>query len=328
MSRNGHDISLWDHDNDLMKEWRKQNFSSRYPYLAKHKFNNNIKLVSGIVDLNNYDYVIISTSTSGITDTLKSLRVNGKTPIILIQKGMLDGLISPHDLAKKIYPKETIMQFTGAGFAKDLVDKSPAGMIVLHEKEDLPIAKDFASLFKGSNIWPTLCSDLFGVNIHNSLRTIASFEQGFVYGYFERKFRKKPSISTIAITFSAINQETKLIARNLGATKEIHDIESKVHRILEADLMLCQSDSSRNFALGHFIGKGFNLDEAKEKVTEGVAECINNISSIFDAVSINATKNEIKDAFPYLLAAKNLIGGGEITDQMKKILAHHENYIA
>lgn len=328
LSRNGHDISLWDYDNDLIKEWQEQNFSSRYPYLTKHKFNKNIKLVSGIVDSNNYDYVIISTSTSGITDTLKSLRVNSKTPIILIQKGMLDGLISPHDLAKKIYPKETIMQFTGAGFAKDLVNKSPAGMIVLHEKKDLPFARDFASLFKGSNIWPTLCSDLFGVNIHNSLRTIASFEQGFVYGYFERKFRKKPPVSTIAITFSAINQETKLIARNLGATKEIHDIKSKVHRILEADLMLCQSDSSRNFALGHFIGKGLNLDEAKEKVTEGVAECLNNISSIFAAISEKVIKDTIEDSFPYLLAAKNLTEKGEIESQMKRILSHHENYIA
>ncbi|OQB06253.1 MAG: Glycerol-3-phosphate dehydrogenase (NAD(P)+) [bacterium ADurb.Bin212] len=328
LSRNSQSVSLWDQDEALIAKWRKQNFSDRYPYLKKHKFNKNIKLISGSVNADDHDYVIVSTSTSGITGALNSLNTNGKTPIVLIQKGMLDGLISPHDLAKKIFPKETIMQFTGAGFAKDLVGRSPAGMIVLHETKDTSTASDFASVFKGSNIWPTLCSDLFGVNIHNSLRTIASFEQGFVYGYFEHKFRKKPPVSTIAITFSAINQETKLIARNLGATKEIHDIESKVHRILEADLMLCQSDSSRNFALGHFVGKGYCLDEAKKKVTEGVAECLNNISSIFAAISEKVIKDTIEDSFPYLLAAKNLTEKGEIESQMKRILSHHENYIA
>lgn len=329
LSRAGHDIILWDIEKPLIKHWQKIGYSDRYPYLKNHKFPKNLKLsTEKKISSSDFDFVIISSSTSGIEGTLCCLNHDNKIPLVLIQKGMLPGLISPHDIAKNILPKATVMQFTGAGFAKDLVNCSPAGMIVVHEPKDLAIARSFAALFKGSNIWPTCCSDLFGVNIHNTLRTIASFEQGFVYGYFEKTLKSKPPVSTIAITFSAISQETKLLARYLGATKEIHDIESKIYRIIEADLMLCQSDSSRNFALGHFIGQGYNLAKSEQKVTEGVSECVTNISSICKAVSKKIKKNEFKKRFPYLTAAKALISGKDINGEMIKILKYHEKYLA
>lgn len=329
LSRVGHEITLWDIEKPLVKHWQRIGYSDRYPYLTNHKFPKNLKLsVEKKISSSDFDFVIISSSTNGIENTLSYLNHNNKTPLVLIQKGMLPGLISPHDIAKNIYPNAIIMQFTGAGFAKDLVNRSPAGMIIVHDPKDSIVANSFAMLFKGSNIWPTCCSDLFGVNIHNTLRTIASFEQGFVYGYFEKILKAKPPVSTIAITFSAISQETKLLARYLGATKEIHDIESKIYRIIEADLMLCQSDSSRNFALGHFIGLGYNLAKSEQKVTEGVSECVTNISSIFKAVSKKTEKNELKKRFPYLAAAKALISGKDIDGEMTKILKHHEKYLA
>ena len=329
LSRNNHQISLWDIDKNQLEHWQAIGRNDRYPYLANHKFPNTLCLSgSDKINANDFDFIVISSSMVGIKNTLKHLLPNQKTPIALIQKGMLEGLISPSDLARDIYPNDKIIQFTGAAFAKDLANKAPAGMMVVHRPEDKNVAYRFAELFRGSNIWPTCCSDVFGVNIHNALRTIASFEQGFVYGYFEKKLKGTPPVSTIAVTFSAISQETKQIARFLGATKKLHDICSKSHRIIEADLMLCQNDTSRNFALGHFVGNGFSLDKAKVKVTEGVAECINNIGSIFDAINTRIPINEIENRFPYLSSAKKLIGNGKINEQMRIILAHHENFIA
>lgn len=328
LSRNGHDVTLWDQNSKLVEKWAALRNSDRYPYLKKHRFPKNLQLSNTKILGAEYDFIIVSTSTSGIKGALANFVPDGRAPIVLIQKGMLPGLISPYDLAKSICPKETIMQFTGAGFAKDLANKAPAGMIVLHEPKDRSAAINFAELFRGSNIWPTCCTDLFGVNIHNSLRTIASFEQGFVYGYFQKKMLGKPAVSTIAITFSAISQEAKLIARKLRATKEIHDIESKVHRILEADLMLCQSDSSRNFALGHYIGRGHDIKVAESMLKEGVAECINNIDSIHSSLLKKLNEDILKQKFPYLHAAKNLNSGGSAGEEIKNILAHHESYVA
>jgi len=285
LSRNKHEVVLWDRDKSRVKYWRTIGHNDRYPYLSKHKFPKNIVLSNDHkIDADDYDFIIISSSMDGIRNTLSRLDTNETTPIALIQKGMLSGLVSPYELALKICPKENIIQFTGAAFAKDLASQAPAGMLVVHQQKDKNIAQKFSKLFRGSNIWAACCSDIFGINIHNALRTIASFEQGFVFGYFENKLKGAPPVSTIAVTFSAINQEAKMIAQKLGATKEIHDISSKTHRIIEADLMLCQNDTSRNFALGHFIGNGLNLKEAQKKVTEGVSESVFNIGSIHEAL--------------------------------------------
>lgn len=327
LSRAGHDVTLWDIEKDLVDHWQKIRRSDRYPFLLKHRFPKNLKL-SKDRELNSseYDFVIISSSMSGIKGTLDYLNYSNHSTLVLIQKGMLPDLTTPTDVVRQILPKACVIQFTGAGFAKDLADRAPAGMIVVHRPKYKAAAYEFASLFKGTNIWPTCCNDIFGVNLHNALRTIASFEQGFVYGYFERTLRREPPVSTIAITFSAISQETKLIARKLGATREIHRIGSKVFRIIEADLKLCESDSSRNFALGHFIGKGSSLSKAKKQVTEGVSECITNIGSIYSTLAGKMPKPDISAEFPYLAAAKAVIGRGNIDHEMEKILADHGNY--
>lgn len=328
LSRAGHEVTLWDINTDLIDRWQKIRRSDRYPFLKKHHFPKNLKLSQDEkISSREYDFVIISSSMSGIKGTLERLNYSNHSTLVLIQKGILPDLTTPTDVARQIFPKARIMQFTGAGFAKDLADRAPAGMIVVHKPIYKDQAYDFARLFTGTNIWPTCSSDIFGVNIHNALRTIASFEQGFVYGYFERTLKRKPPVSTIAITFSAVSQETKLIARKLGATKEIHRIGSKVFRIIEADLRLCESDRSRNFALGHFIGKGLDLTESKKSVTEGVSECITNVSSIYSSLAKEMAKSEISREFPYLAAAKALIDGGDIDSEMKKVLSHHENFV-
>jgi glycerol-3-phosphate dehydrogenase (NAD(P)+) len=328
LSRAGHDVTLWDIESDLIEHWQKIGRNDRYPFLAKHRFPKNLTLSrDDKLNSKDYDFVIVSSSMSGIEGTLAHLNYSNNSTLVLIQKGMLPDLTTPTGVAKKIFPKAQVIQFTGAGFAKDLADRAPAGMIIVHKPFYKSQAYDFARLFQGTNIWPTCSTDIFGVNIHNALRTIASFEEGFVYGYFERTLKRKPPVSTIAITFSAIGQETKLIARELGATKEIHRIGSKVFRIIEADLKLCESDSSRNFALGHFMGKGLNLADSKKSVTEGVSECITNVSSIYAALMTKMTKSEIDEQFSYLAAAKAMIDGGDIDPEMKKILAHHENFV-
>lgn len=330
LSRNGHQVELWDYETDLIEHWRELGHSDRYPFFEPHQFPENLKLVTHQkIQADNYDFVVAASSLAGLLPTLKRINFGFKrTPLVLIQKGMFPGLKPALDAVHEINPKAIVLQFTGAAFAKDMVSKTPVGMIISYQEQDLKAAQNYAALFKGSNIWPTLCTDMLGINIHNTLRTIASFEQGFVYGYFSKENNgKEPPISTIAITFSAISQEIKQIAQLLGATKEIHDIESKVFRIIEADLMLCQSDSSRNFALGHFMGLGSNLEKAKTQVTEGVSECIPNVKTVIDAFFERKLDGDIEHKFPYLRAANRLLySGDEIDDCMKDILAHHENY--
>jgi len=327
LSRLGHQITLWDIDKQLIKRWQKLGKSDRYPYLSKHRFPDSISLVStGKIDSSFFDFVIISSSMQGIIPTLGHLKHRTNTPLVLIQKGMLPGLISPEEIAKKKFPHTPVLQFTGAAFAKDIANGSPAGMMVIYNRSDENVAKKYANLFRGSNLWVDTCTDIRGVNIHNTLRTIASFEQGFVYGYFENKSGRKPPISSIAITFSAISQETKLIARALGATKEIHDIGSKAYRMIEADLMLCQNDTSRNFALGHMVGKGMGFNSAKNHLTQGVAECVNNIKSISSTLQKTNLHSRKDDPYPYLAASVALLKGKTIDEVMQSVIAHHQHH--
>ena len=251
LSKNRHQVRLWDRDKKLISHWQRNNFSDRYPYLKKHRFPKSLELAScGKIASADFDFIIISSSLAGLVPTLSHLdHFKLQTPIILIQKGMRDDLKSPTDIAREIFPKAIILQFTGAGFAKDLANGSPAGMVVVHGKKERSVAKKFAQLFAGSGVWPTCYTDSFGINIHNTLRTIASFEQGFVYGYFEKKFKSQPPVSIIAITFSAFLAVKKII----GTAK-------------------------------------------------------------------------ISKRYPYLMAAKSLISGNDIGEEMSKIFTHHESY--
>lgn len=331
LSKVGNSVTLWDRDKDHISRWQQQGFSDRYPFLESVRFPEILTLSSSdMLDASKFDFVIISTSLSGLKPVLGCINNVENAPLVLIQKGMFPGLISATEAVLESFPKAKVLQFTGAAFAKDLVTNSPVGMIVSHETKHQADANQFANLFKGTGIWVTQCTDQLGINIHNTLRTIASFEQGLIYGYFANlSDDKKPPISTIAITFAAIGQEIKQIAQLLGATKEIHDIESKVFRIIEADLMLCQNDSSRNFALGHFMGLGSSLSKAKNQVTEGVSECVSNVKTIVNVFYQRKLGKDLEKNFPYLFAAFRLLNRKEkIENCIKDILAHHENYAA
>lgn len=313
LTRAGHLVELFDKDEEAVDHWSSQGYSDLYEWLRKYKFPSELILRSyssmgnRLLKTDGYHFIIIATSRLGVNSVLPYIDFTECPGLVFLQKsidsdlmGAAESFIKNRDLDGD-FP---IMQFTGAGFAKDIAYGDDVQMVIGYEVGYKDTAEKFADLFLETRIWPVFYHDMRSVNLYGSLRTIASFEQGAAYGCLCKGREELPE-STLANVYAGTIQELRAIALQLGVTPEVLNPGSPIGEVMEADLILCRSMSSRNFALGRYVGEGLSLKEAEIKI-DGVAEGVYNINEVYGRLSKGPTD---LDRFPYLYTAHLMLTG-------------------
>lgn len=340
-------VDVYDNDPSVYDSWKRIRCINKYPHLEETQLTEWVEVLKPdlhTLPAQDYRFVIVATPTAAIVEALEHLDMEGcATPIVLTQKGMTYkpgddygcSLIAPRDQVQRILPYASIMQFTGAAFAEDIMYASrpatkiktclPIGMLIGCDEKDAIEAAEFAELFRETGIWPHVSHNTHAIAAYNTLRTVASFEAGVVSGFLEGEKNTAP---TLSLALSALSYERHLLAAGIwgddGAVSVVRD-DHRLMRIFDADLDMCNSVSSRNFNLGYLLGKGVNLHNAtQEAAYRGTIEAQSTIQVL--GAYLSSRGLDWPKQYPYLGAVYNLINGRPLAECIGDILDRRDAY--
>lgn len=216
------------------------------------------------------DILILSISSSAISEVLKKIKGYFTKPFILVNtaKSLEYHTGERFSVVVKKILKGTSYKyavFSGGTVASDLFKKEPLGADIA--SEDKQTASQLAKLFNSSNlsVYPT--TDLAGVEyagaFKNVIAILAGIVKGLGFSYGSETF----------IISQAAHEVENLVVSNLGGKKETFSLESQSWG---NDLWMSCTSNTRNREFGILLGKSYSIDEAlkfmhkQRKLVEGV----------------------------------------------------------
>ncbi|RCL01500.1 MAG: glycerol-3-phosphate dehydrogenase (NAD(P)+) [Candidatus Tokpelaia sp. JSC085] len=183
--------------------------------------------------------------------------VSTKIPLILCCKG----IDSPSgrfmsEIARDIFPKNSIATLSGPGFAADVAKGLPTAVTIAASDERLSI--NLAYMLSGPLFRCYVSTDVIGVEVGGALKNVMALAAGMVAG-------QKLGASAQAAIITRGFAELRKIGRKLGGQEETMTGLS----VLGDLILTCSSPLSRNYAYGIALGTGKQIDSSL--LAEGVA---------------------------------------------------------
>lgn len=314
----GHEVEVADNNPAIYESWKATRRNNLYPYLEEFEFPETVRVrapeeFAPTYRTSGYDFTIAAVGGEELIDLLGHLHFNQRGgTLVLLQKSLQqklhysdNTLYTPYELAlieadtqtrnswtekspiTSTWPrkrhKPSVITMTGAAFARDLINRIPCGMILAAHKEDEAAAERFKKFILDpiGSIWAYHTREVEAVGILNALRTIASCQLGIIDAFL----KGDRWVSTNALAAAAINQERLALAEHLLRERghkhvaDVFDRDSRVYRVLEADMLMCRSHTSRNYETGYRLGRGANPHSAAKGLL-GTVECGTTLDSL------------------------------------------------
>lgn len=267
---NGHKVCLWGRDPAVLSNIETNNCNSKY--LPDIKLFNSTQHITVSTDLNTvitHDtrFIILATPSNSFADVVSRIKniIQNKNlrNIILIgaTKGLNDNNGDPTfldvvvaNILGKNYP---YCLLSGPSFAKEVALKQPTAVVMA--ADNLTLAQQAADIFHNKWFRVYTGTDLLGVQLCGALKNVLAFavgcSDGFGLGSNARAAVITRGMREMLRLGAAlnINQETVMGLSGLG------------------DLVLSATDNqSRNKRFGNYLGLGFDIQSALEKVGQHV----------------------------------------------------------
>lgn len=237
-----------------------------------------------------YDLIVLALPTNIIEQELLKIKNNIKeTPILITSKGIYKNKF-PYEIVKKIIKTKQIYILSGPSFAIDTIKKQPLTLTIAGNKS-------IKHIFNEEYINIEETKDIIGTEICGAVKNIYAIGSGILEGI-------NASESTKAAYLVKVINETKQIIKKLNGNEKTVLLSCGVGDTI----LTCTSATSRNFKLGHMIGKNENIDEyIKTTTVEGIKTLIemktiikitefNIINTIYDIIYNNEKKESILKA--------------------------------
>ena len=269
LSRNGHEVKVWDYNLDLVKILDSER---EHPKLLGHAICKNIRYVYSLEEaIEDVDVIVESVTSSGIRpvfNQVMTIKGDNLCPIIITSKGIEQntGKLFP-EIAIEIFGDNNINKIgciSGPSLAGEVVKNLPTS--VVSSAYDLSLAILIADMFNSSNFRVYPNSDILGVCFGGAMKNIIAIACAICDG----------------LEFGD-NTKAALMTRGLHEIRKLAASKGCDHNTLNGlsglgDLFVtCSSTLSRNYMFGRLIAKGYSIDQAKDEigmVVEGAYTCV------------------------------------------------------
>ncbi len=248
-ARNGHQVTLWGRDEEVLDSIRDNHENRKYlPEISLPKsINTSASLPDALIGA---DMVLIVTPAQSITSLAGSLSgmISAKTPLILCAKGIdrISGKL-PAETLREALPESPVAALSGPSFAADVAKGLPTAVTLASDSEVL--AARLAEVLSSPSFRVYASDDLKGVELGGALKNVIALAVGVCRGL---ELGASAEAALIARGFAELNR----LAIGLGAKPQTLMGLSGL-----GDLVLtCSSPQSRNFAYGIALGKGANTE--------------------------------------------------------------------
>jgi glycerol-3-phosphate dehydrogenase (NAD(P)+) len=262
LAKNGHDVTLWAYEADVVQSINERHENVRF--LGGHALSPKLKAAGDIRGvLGGADLVTFATPSNVLRPILKAARQSlpPNAPVVVASKGLeKTTLCLMTEVVEAESPDATVVALSGPSFAAEVVDCQPTAVVVASRSSD---AADTAQkAFSSPYFRAYTHSDVTGVELGGSLKNVMAvatgIAEGLGLGFNARAALITRGLAEMTRLGSALGAEPGTFAGLAGL----------------GDLVLtCTGSLSRNRAVGLELGKGRKLDDVlreKETVAEGV----------------------------------------------------------
>lgn len=178
--------------------------------------------------------------------------IPGKTIIVNLAKGFGEQNCTIIRCLREFLPNP-VCPMKGPTFARDIINNQPTAFTI--GSENPALFNEFASIFKGTNIYLDFSADTLGVEILSILKNIYAIVAGITDASFDA-----PNLRSLVLTKAF--KEMRNILLEFGGQEQ-----TMFKYCGFGDFTLTAlNDLSRNRTLGLLIGKGFFTQEMSDKV--------------------------------------------------------------
>ncbi|WML40379.1 NAD(P)H-dependent glycerol-3-phosphate dehydrogenase [Neobacillus sp. OS1-2] len=265
LADNAHEVRLWSHNEDQVKEINEFHTNKKYlPEIALPE------LIVGFASLSDafvgVETVILAVPTKAIREVLGKIRAVQAGPITIahVSKGIEpDTLLRITEMIKEEIPKELlkdVVVLSGPSHAEEVSLRHPTTVTVA--SENMEAAVKIQDLFINHNFRVYTNSDVIGVEIGGALKNIIALAAGITdgLGYGDNA---KAALMTRGLA------EIARLGTKMGANPLTFSGLTGIGDLI----VTCTSVHSRNWRAGNLLGKGQTLDEVLANmgmVVEGV----------------------------------------------------------
>ena len=263
LSRNGHDVTLWALEEDVVSAVNERHENVRF--LGGFPLAPTLRATSSLDEaLDGAALVCIATPAQHLRSVLRSARPSLAPGAIMCvaSKGIeRDSLALMSDVVAQEAPGHAVVALSGPSFAAEVIAQQPTAIVAA---SDDPIAAEVVQeALSNKHFRIYTHDDVIGVELGGALKNVMAVAAGIVEG--------------VGLGF---NSRAALITRGLAEMTRLGTAIGAQPATFAGlagigDLVLtCTGSLSRNRAVGVAVGQGATLDEAlagKETVAEGVA---------------------------------------------------------
>lgn len=262
LSRNGHDVSIWAYEWDVVESINRSHINRRF--LAGHQLSDSLRANNSIADtLKGAELVTMATPSHVLRDIAKSCvdGVAAGVPVVVASKGIeRDTLALMTDVIAEALPHSVVVALSGPSFAAEVVAQQPTAVVVASSDEDAALFAQAA--FSSVHFRAYTQADVIGVEIGGALKNVMAVATGIADG-LGLGFNARAALITRGLA------EMTRLGVNLGA-----DPATLSGLAGLGDLVLtCTGSLSRNRSVGVDVGRGASLESVlagRETVAEGV----------------------------------------------------------
>ncbi|WP_066060947.1 NAD(P)H-dependent glycerol-3-phosphate dehydrogenase [Neobacillus soli] len=265
LADNQHEVRLWSHNEDQVKEIN--NFHTNKKYLPEIVLPELIVGFASLSDaLTGVETVILAVPTKAIREVIGKIRAVQTGPITIthVSKGIEpDSLLRITEMIREEMPKELlkdVVVLSGPSHAEEVSLRHPTTVTVT--SENMEAAEKIQDLFINHNFRVYTISDVIGVEIGGALKNIIALAAGITdgLGYGDNA---KAALMTRGLA------EIARLGAKMGANPLTFSGLTGIGDLI----VTCTSVHSRNWRAGNLLGKGNTLNEVLDNmgmVVEGV----------------------------------------------------------
>ncbi len=259
LSNNGHEVTLWGHNQkhikQIVKTGRNDAFLSGFDLSPTMCFSSCLGEA-----VSNKNGVLLAVPSFALREVLINLSsfVSAESVFILACKGFEEetGALL-HDVFHQELPQNLLTVLSGPTFAKEVMMGLPTAVTIASESE--VTGKTVVDWFHNGFFRPYYSSDVIGVELGGAVKNILAIASGITDGL------NLGANSRAALITRGLSELISLGVA-MGAKKDTLMGLAGV-----GDLVLtCTDNLSRNRQLGILLSQGLSLDEAKSKIGQEV----------------------------------------------------------
>ena len=254
----GHDAVLWMRDQTAAATMAATRENAKY--LPGIELHSRVTPTANASALASCAFALLVTPAQSLRQVVRDLGAHlpASAPLVLCAKGIEreTGLL-PSEVAANERPNAPVAALSGPSFAEDVAKGLPTAVTLA--AQDGMLAQRLAETLSGPALRVYHGTDLRGVEIGGAAKNVLAIACGAVAG---RNLGESAKAALIARGFAEL---MRFAAAFGGQTETLMGLSGL------GDLVLtCGSTQSRNFSLGHRLGRGIPLAEASGgKLAEG-----------------------------------------------------------